>query len=61
MNVGQLIELLSDMDPEADVCLGIDRDWGETELHPLSIDDVALANSYIAFQTPNNRRNDNDR
>lgn len=61
MNVKQLIDLLSDMDPEADVTLGIDSDWGETELVNLTIDDLVLANSYIAFQVPNNRRNDNDR
>ncbi|NBW41876.1 hypothetical protein EBR25_12880 [bacterium] len=61
MNVERLINLLSDMDPDAEVCLGIDSDWGETELHILTIDDLVLANTYIAFQVPNNRRNDNDR
>lgn len=60
MNVGQLIQLLSDMDPEADVALGIDQPDGETDLHLLTIDDVVLANSYVAFQTPSNGGFDNE-
>lgn len=61
MNVKQLIDLLSDMDPEADVALGIDNMRGETDLHLLTVDDVVLANTYVAFQTPFTGGFDNDR
>lgn len=52
MNVGQLISILQDLDPEADVTLGIDDLRGETRLFNLTLDDVVLANSYVAFQVP---------
>lgn len=52
MNVAELIDLLSDMDPEADVTLGIDNLRGETDLHLLTLDDVVLGNTYVAFQVP---------
>ena len=58
MNVGQLISLLQDLDPEADVTLGIDNEYGETDLVNLTIDDVVLANSYVAFQVPNQNNNE---
>ena len=56
MNAAELIKILSDLEPDTQVCLGIDRqdedgDW-ETELVPLTIDDVATANTYVAFQVP---------
>lgn len=58
MNVGQLISLLQDLDPEADVTLGIDNEHGETDLVNLTIDDVVLATSYVAFQVPNQNNNE---
>ena len=60
MNVKQLIDLLSDMDPEADITLGIDNLRGETDLHLLTLDDVVLGNTYVAFQVPNNGGFDNE-
>lgn len=56
MNVAKLIAILQTMDPDADVTLGIDRetedgDW-ETDLVLLSLDDVVMAETYVAFQVP---------
>ena len=63
MNVSELIAILQTMDPDADVCLGIDRqeddDW-ETDLVTLTIDDVATGSSYIAFQVPSERGFDDE-
>lgn len=52
MNVGQLISILQEMDADADVTLGIDNIRGETDLVNLTIDDVVIANTYVAFQVP---------
>jgi hypothetical protein len=64
MNVSELIEILKTLDGDADVTLGIDRETEdgdfETDLVPLTIDDVALGNSYVAFQVPSERSFDHD-
>jgi len=53
MNVSQLINILNEMSPDADVGLFIDiREDGvvTTELYQLSLDDVVIGTSYIGFQ-----------
>jgi hypothetical protein len=55
MNVKQLINILSEMSPDADVGLFIDiREDGvvTTELFELSLDDVVIGASYVGFQVP---------
>jgi hypothetical protein len=56
MNVKQLINILQEMDDEADICLLMDSravggDW-KTELVQLELDDVVIGSSYIGFQVP---------
>lgn len=57
MSVKQLINLLKEMDPNADVCLAIDKfdkkqqEW-ESELISLNVEDLLLGNTYAAFQVP---------
>jgi hypothetical protein len=53
MNISQLINILSEMDGDADVALFIDRlEDGEvtSELVQLELDDVVIGGSYIGFQ-----------
>ena len=55
MNVSELIEILSEMSPDADVGLFIDmREDGvvTTELFQLELDEVVIGESYIGFQVP---------
>lgn len=64
MTVSQLINILRDLDPSTEVCLGVDQqdedgDW-ETNLVPLTIDDVATANTYVAFQVPSTQEFSDD-
>ena len=64
MTVSQLISILQDLDPSTEVCLGVDQqdedgDW-ETNLVPLTIDDVATATSYVAFQVPSEQESDDE-
>lgn len=57
MTVAQLINILKEMDQDADVCLAMDvfnerdQEW-ETELISLGADDLILGSSYAAFQVP---------
>jgi len=53
MNVAQLINILREMSPDADVGLFIDmREDGvvTTELFQLELDEVVIGESYIGFQ-----------
>ena len=55
MNVSKLIEILREMDGDADVGLFIDiREDGvvTTELFQVTVDDVVIGESYIGFQVP---------
>ena len=55
MNVAQLINILSEMDGDADVGLFIDiREDGvvTTELLQVTLDDVVIGQSYVGFQVP---------
>ena len=55
MNVTQLINILKEMSPDADVGLFIDiREDGvvTTELLQLTVDDVVIGQSYVGFQVP---------
>ena len=55
MNVAQLINILREMSPDADVGLFIDmREDGvvTTELFQLELDEVVIGESYIGFQVP---------
>ena len=57
MTVAQLINILREMDKDADVCLAVDvfnkqeQEW-ESELIFLNVDDLILGSSYAAFQVP---------
>ena len=65
MNVSELINILKELDSDADICLAVDRfnerdqDW-ETELIQLSVDDLVLGISYAAFQVPSEREFDDE-
>lgn len=53
MNVSQLINILSEMDGEADIALFVDRledNEVTSELVQLELDDVVIGESYIGFQ-----------
>ena len=55
MNVSELIDILREMDGEADVGLFIDiREDGvvTTELLQVTVDDVVIGQSYVGFQVP---------
>jgi len=55
MNVSQLINILSEMDGQADVGLFIDIREDcvvTTELFQLSLDDLVIGASYVGFQVP---------
>ena len=65
MNVTQLINILKELDGDAEICLAVDKfnerdqDW-ETELIQLSVDDLVLGISYAAFQVPSEREFDDE-
>lgn len=53
MNVQQLINILSEMDGDADVALFVDRlEDGEitSELVQITLDDLVIGQSYVGFQ-----------
>ena len=55
MNVAQLINILREMDGEADIALFVDQlEDGEvtSELVQLELDDVVIGQSYVGFQVP---------
>lgn len=59
MQVKELIALLADMDPEADVVFfrdvepAFEENDGEVQEIELTADDVVLGASYVGFQIPN--------
>ena len=63
MNVAQLINILREMDGEADIALFVDRlngDEWESVLVVMNADDLVIANSYVAFQVPSERFDDDN-
>ena len=55
MNVSELIEILSEMDGEADVVLFVDKvEYGVigSELVELELDDVVIGETYVGLQVP---------
>jgi hypothetical protein len=55
MNVSQLINILSEMDGEADVVLFVDKvEYGVigSELVELELDDVVIGETYVGLQVP---------
>lgn len=55
MNVSELIDILSQMSPDADVVLFVDKvEYGVigSELVELELDEVVIGESYIGFQVP---------
>ena len=55
MNVSELIEILSEMSPDADVVLFVDKvEYGVigSELVELELDDVVIGETYVGLQVP---------
>lgn len=55
MNVSELINILSEMSPDADVVLFVDKvEYGVigSELVELELDDVVIGETYVGLQVP---------